>query len=98
MSPSVNEKNLMPNQNFDMPEFQELWNLINYKSAYKVSFDSKKLIEQCVESLNTGINIKHATIRLSIGEQNMNATQTDLQNSAMITKMKTHDENIDQVL
>lgn len=94
----MKEKDVLPNANFDTPEFQELWNLINYQSAYTVEFDSKNLIEKCVENIDKGINIAQASVKISIGEQNMEATQTDLQNNTMLKTTRMRNEKMEQII
>ena len=40
------------NENFAKAEFQALWNQINHKYAYTVSFDSEELIRKAVAHIN----------------------------------------------
>lgn len=47
------------NANFARPEFQALWNAINHKYVYTVSYDSDELIENAVAHLNS----KELTVR-----------------------------------
>lgn len=35
------------------PEFKELWDRIKHKTSYRVHFDNDKLIEKCVDALNS---------------------------------------------
>jgi type III restriction enzyme len=60
-----NDKTLELTDNFHKKEFQELWNRINKKSAYTVSFDSNELIEKCIHTLDTKLIVPsiRATIR-----------------------------------
>ena len=41
------------NGNFTRPEFQALWNAINHQYVYTVSYDSKELIANAAQHLNT---------------------------------------------
>ncbi|MFV0288478.1 MAG: DEAD/DEAH box helicase family protein [Mycoplasmatales bacterium] len=48
-----NKKELKVNEKVkNSEEFQKLWNLINKKTKYSLKIDSKKLIEDCLKSIN----------------------------------------------
>ena len=47
--PKITENEL--NENFARKEFQTLWNYINHKYAYTVSFDSNELIEKAIRAI-----------------------------------------------
>ncbi len=49
------------NANFDKQEFKALWNRINRKAAYSVSFEEAELIQKAVAVLND----KHAGLRVT---------------------------------
>ena len=57
------------NKNFEKTEFIELWNRINRKAVYKVNFDSKELIEKCINALNEQLKVKSLFYQIEIGEQ-----------------------------
>ena len=57
------------NDNFWKKEFQALWNKINHKYAYKVSFDSKELIRKSVQELNAKLSVTSVKYSVSKGEQ-----------------------------
>lgn len=54
------------NANFSKKEFQQLWNKINKKAVYTVSFDSGELIEKCAKALNKTGNIKISPLQYVI--------------------------------
>jgi len=54
------------NANFSKKEFQQLWNKINRKAVYTVSFDSDELIEKCVKALNEKGSIKISPLQYII--------------------------------
>jgi type III restriction enzyme len=47
----------MNKANFDKKEFQELWERINRRAVYKVEFDSRELIDNCVRVLDTSLQV-----------------------------------------
>lgn len=59
---------LAVNQNFYKKEFQELWNKINYKSTYKVHFDTDELIRTAVIYINAKLNVAEKTYEVRKGE------------------------------
>lgn len=50
-------------------EFAELWERINHKSFYTVSFDTQELIEKAVRELNAKLNISNVYVKTEYGEQ-----------------------------
>ena len=59
---------LSTNKNFKKKEFQELWNKINLKTIYEVSFDSKKLIEDSKNLINSQLYIGDRIYEIKTGE------------------------------
>lgn len=57
------------NNNFKKKEFIELWNRINKKAVYKVSFESDELIGKCVKEINENLHITPIQYTLKNGEQ-----------------------------
>lgn len=45
------------NENFAKKEFQTLWNYINHKYAYTVTFDSDELIQKAVKAIDEGMYV-----------------------------------------
>lgn len=43
-------------------EFKELWDRVKYKSTYSVDFDSKKLIDACLQNINNRVVISRGKI------------------------------------
>ena len=46
-------------------DFLDLWNRIKYKTTYSVNFDSEKLIEQCVKSIQEDLKVNSSTIEVT---------------------------------
>lgn len=60
------------NANFDKQEFKALWNRINRKAAYSVSFDEAELVQKAVAVLNdkdAGLRVTPLQYTIQRGEQ-----------------------------
>jgi type III restriction enzyme len=65
-------KKLELNANFDKQEFKALWNRINRKAAYNVSFDEAELVQKAVGTLNdkdAGLRVTPLQYTIQRGEQ-----------------------------
>jgi len=76
------------NANFDKKEFKELWNRINHKAVYSVSFDSTELISRCIDELNQKLKVEPLKYTIMRGEQEDNISYNKLQN---LDGFKLHD-------
>lgn len=65
--PKITENEL--NENFAKKEFQTLWNYINHKYAYEVSFDSEELIKNAIDAINEQMYVTELTYVRTIGSQ-----------------------------
>lgn len=90
-----NIKNLVPNDNFNKKEFQELWNKINIKTLYEVDFDSNELIEKVVNSINGKLNVAKMAIKITQGEQKDILSAETLKEHTTLTNGKTFTSVID---
>jgi type III restriction enzyme len=68
------------NANFDKKEFKELWNRINHKAVYSVSFDSTELISKCNNELNEKLRVEPLKYTITRGEQEKKISYNKLQN------------------
>lgn len=57
------------NENFAKKEFQTLWNYINHKYAYTVSFDSDELIQKAIEAIDESMYVAELTYVRTTGSQ-----------------------------
>ena len=57
------------NENFAKKEFQTLWNYINHKYAYTVTFDSDELIQKAVKAIDDGMYVAELTYVRTTGSQ-----------------------------
>ncbi len=55
--------------NFEKKEFKELWNRINRKAAYAVSFETSELVEKCIKALERGLNVSKLQYTVHRGQQ-----------------------------
>lgn len=63
----IPENNL--NDNFNKEEFQKLWQQINHKYSYTVHFDSKELIENSVNYINSNLYVAPLQYTVTKGTQ-----------------------------
>ncbi|MDR5893140.1 DEAD/DEAH box helicase family protein [Halomonas mongoliensis] len=73
------------NDNFHKKEFQELWERINRKAAYSVSFDSNELIEKCVGYLDLKLSVKRLEYQVERGTQKAEASYQDMTSGQAFT-------------
>ncbi len=87
--PKVTENPL--NDNFYKKEFQTLWNYINHKYAYTVSFDSEELIRNAIESINANLFVSELKYTATTGQQNaiMNEHEVEHGTSFRAKKSRT---------
>lgn len=86
------------NSNFKTKEFQELWNNINHKYSYRVSFDSNELIENCINSIKANLtSVTRLKYNVVTGQQNNQITKMDLDNKNSFSQERSgsYSENID---
>ena len=57
------------NDNFYKAEFQKLWNMINDKYAYRISFDSAELVENTIKYLDENLKVTKTRYTVETGEQ-----------------------------
>ena len=74
---------LKTNANFDKKEFQDLWNKISFKSIYEVKFDTPKLIEGSINSINANLIIADRMYQIRTGELKEGTKQELVAGTAM---------------
>lgn len=90
------------NRNFSKKEFQELWKRINHKYAYKVSFDSKELIEKSIIHIKNNLRVTEVQYVIAQGIQHRDLQRYQVENedvfeskrSKNITLKEAHSSNI----
>lgn len=79
------------NENFGKREFQELWNSINEKYIYEVTFDSDELIKKAVKELDDNLSVRNLRYVIQIGVQNNEISYDDAvgNNTFSVTKQES---------
>ena len=71
-------------------EFLALWNRINHKSVYTVSFNTQELIQNSIRELNEKLDVAQVVIRKEYGEQaDCLTSKEQLENGEGFRKTKT---------
>ena len=63
-------------------EFKELWNRIKHKTTYRVEFDNKNLLAQCIQALDDALPIPRPRLQwrkanIAIGQAGVEATERE---------------------
>jgi type III restriction enzyme len=82
------------NDNFAKKEFQELWNRINHKYAYKVTFDSQELIEKAVIAIDSELEVTQLTYVITKGTQKENLRKEDFESGEMLKKESSQTDKL----
>lgn len=82
------------NDNFYKKEFQALWNYINHKYAYAVSFDSDELIKKSIEHINAKLFVSELQYTTSIGSQKTDMNQFEVERGAAFETAKTKTQRL----
>lgn len=90
-----NIKNLIPNNNFNKQEFQELWNKINVKTLYEVDFDSEELINKAVQAIDGRLHIAKMAVRITTGGQKNQISVEALKEGNTLTAGKSSVEVVE---
>ena len=84
------------NDNAKKREWIELWNRINHKYAYTVSFNSEELIEKSINHINAQLQVSELAYRRTIGGQELKdsldfkerETKTEIVRTGVVTHVK----------
>ena len=82
------------NDNFYKKEFKELWNRINHKYTYKVSFNSDELINKAIKSINDNLNVTELKYVVTTGEQRKTMDENQVKRGESFGTTKTRTETI----
>ena len=91
-------KTLTPNENFAKKEFQELWNKLKVKTAYKVEFDTNELIKNTVDAINKELHVRRVSVTVRTGGQNDEINETALRGGETLNLVGHTTEYIDTLL
>lgn len=84
-----NIRELKPNKNFDIKEFQELWNKINQKTVYQVNFDTDELIKRAVKKIDKELRISRVRVKVTEGGQRDALTSEQIKSGRSMESKKT---------
>jgi type III restriction enzyme len=73
------------NDNFHKKEFQALWQKINRKAAYTVSFNSDELIDKAVKALSKQLRVEKLKFVIKKGEMDSSLTHDELSSNRAFT-------------
>ncbi len=90
-----NIKRLIPNENFNKKEFQELWKKINVKTIYEVNFDSDELVEKAIKNLDENLKISKMRVRITTGTQDEKMSVNQLKEENAMHQLDTKTEIYD---
>lgn len=85
--PAVKENPL--NDNFYKKEFQKLWEQINHKYAYTVTFDSEELIKKAIIAINEKLFVSELKYTITVGEQRKTMDELQVNQGASFGVSKT---------
>ena len=85
------------NDNFKKKEFQELWNKINHKSVYTVSFDTKELIDKCINALNAALTVSEIQFKIKHGELGYIESKEQLKHGEAFKVTDTQNDKVEYV-
>ncbi|MFI3211631.1 MAG: restriction endonuclease subunit R, partial [Peptostreptococcaceae bacterium] len=88
-------KNLVPNDNFNKKEFQDLWNKINVKTIYEVDFDTAALISKSVDAINTKFNVTTTKVKITEGNQKDTFDSVSLKASESMKEVSSKIQSFD---
>ncbi len=85
------------NENFAKAEFQALWNQINHKYAYTVSFDSNELIRKAVAHINDKLFVSELQYTATVGRQKDEMNEHELGRGDSFGNVKTRTKTLREV-
>lgn len=83
------------NDNMHKREWIELWNRINHKYAYTVSFNSQELIDKCVTAIDAYLKVSSLTYVVTVGEQDREQTKHKMESGEGFTIASTTTKGLD---
>ncbi len=90
-----NIKSLIPNDNFNKKEFQDLWNKINIQTLYEVDFDSNELVDKAITAIDSRLIIPKMSVIITHGTQKETMTVEQLKEHETLVSEKTTTSIVD---
>ena len=82
------------NDNFYKKEFQTLWDYINHKYAYTVTFDSQELIKKSIDEINAKLFVSELQYTTSVGSQKADMDQYEIERGDSFKTAKTRTQTL----
>lgn len=82
------------NENFAKKEFQTLWNEINRKYAYTVSFDSEELIRKAIDHINEKLVVSQLQYTTTVGQQKAKMDEYEVERGDSFGGEKTRTQTL----
>lgn len=82
------------NENFAKKEIQALWNQINHKYAYTVSFDSNELIKNSIDRINEKLFVTELQYTATTGHQKSEINEYEIERGASFTGEKARTKTL----
>ena len=92
--PEAEVKDNKPNANFYKDEFQKLWNAINHRYTYRVSFDSEELIDKAVKAIGEHLVVGQLRYVVQTGVQTDTATREQMEGASAFTAQTSRTEQL----
>lgn len=73
-----NVETTLNKENFERREFMELWNKINRKTVYTVSFDTAELVKKSIEALDLRLRVSQVLFKIESGEMESIGSKQEL--------------------
>ena len=85
------------NENFNKKEFQALWNKINSKYSYSVSFDSDELVKNSINAINDRLSVRQNTYKVYTGEQSDTLSRSKIETTDMFERTSIHTDIVSDI-
>lgn len=82
-------------QRFYLPEFQRLWNSINYRYSFTVKINTQDVIDKSIAEINSQLNILPQKYKLVRGQQRDSLTIDDVRGKAGFNSPNTTSRDVE---
>ncbi len=82
------------NENFNKKEFQNLWNRINHKYAYTVSFNSEELVSKAIKAIDEKLYVSQLMYTVTTGIQKNEMSQEEVENRTSFGSVRSSTQRL----
>lgn len=82
------------NENFNKKEFQDLWNRINHKYAYTVSFNSEELVSKAIKAIDEKLYVSQLMYTVTTGIQKNEMSQEEVENRTSFGSVRSSTQRL----